>query len=111
MSRYKCHKCESEHGEDNMVAYCAYCYANRQHTEPKKDRDFLLVCAVRYCLGRSSYIVSTMTDYLIKHAKEISLADLRVIANDIDEQKDYGASIDKHEWMRARAAIAEALKP
>lgn len=25
MSRYTCHECKSEHGTDNMVAYCAWC--------------------------------------------------------------------------------------
>lgn len=27
MSRYTCHGCQSEHSEDNMVAYCAACYS------------------------------------------------------------------------------------
>jgi len=26
MSRYKCNQCETEHGTDNMVSYCASCY-------------------------------------------------------------------------------------
>ena len=72
-----------------------------------KDRDFLTRCAVRYCLGRQSYIVSTMTDYLIKHAEEINKADLRAIIKDIEDQEinGYGDSMCKHEWMRALAAL------
>lgn len=27
MSRYRCHGCEVWHGTDNVVAYCAFCYA------------------------------------------------------------------------------------
>jgi len=30
--RYTCHNCKSEHGTDNMVAYCASCYADAKST-------------------------------------------------------------------------------
>lgn len=34
MSRYTCHRCRTEHGTDNMVAYCAACF----HAEQEKSR-------------------------------------------------------------------------
>lgn len=74
------------------------------------DRDFLVVCAVRYCLGRQSYIVGTMTDYLKQNAAKINDADRRTILNDIDRQAQYGygGKIDKIAWMEARASLLAA---
>lgn len=71
------------------------------------DRDFLVVCAVRYCLGRQSYVVGMMADYLVKNAKAINSSDRRVILEDIDSQAKYGYGdkCDEVEWMRAKAAL------
>lgn len=67
------------------------------------NRDFLVVCATRYCLGRQSYVVSSMTRYLIQNAKRIHPSDRAVIIKDIQEQAKfgYGQKIDEQEWMRA----------
>lgn len=48
MSRYTCYGCESEHGTDNMVAYCAACYyrLRAQLAEVTLSRDGLR-CAVK----------------------------------------------------------------
>lgn len=73
-----------------------------------KDRDFLVVCSVRYCLGRDSYIVSSMTDYLKKNAKLLHPADRAVIVRDIEECDDYGDEMVKREWTGALAALNAA---
>ena len=44
MSRYKCYKCESEHGTENMVAACVSCYAALEaklRETNRQTRDFL----------------------------------------------------------------------
>lgn len=71
------------------------------------DRDFLVVCAVRYCLGRQSYVVGMMADYLVKNAAHINSSDRRVILNDISRHAKfgYGDKCDEAEWMKAKVAL------
>ena len=37
MSRYTCYKCKAEHGEDNMVAYCACCFSAESRPSPSEE--------------------------------------------------------------------------
>jgi hypothetical protein len=62
-------------------------------------------CAFRYALGRMSYIVSTVTEYLIRNWELMPL-DLQTLIHkeiDVAEQKDQlGMECDKAEWMKVR---------
>ena len=40
-------------------------------TQPLPIPDWLIICATRYALGRRSYIVSDMTDWLLLHWEEL----------------------------------------
>lgn len=45
MSRYACHLCKSEHGTDNMVAYCASRFAAVLDGESKVRHDLMDILA------------------------------------------------------------------
>ena len=68
----------------------------------KMKKDDLLLCAFRYCLGRRSYIVSSMTSHLGDVWDEISPNFQNMIRREIDEaiDKDYvGDKCDRDSWL------------
>ena len=67
------------------------------------NQDDLIVCAFRYCLGRSSYVVSDMVMYLRKHWKEICAPYQTLIKKEIIESIErgrYGMEMDKSCWEK-----------
>ncbi len=52
-----------------------------------KDKTFLLMCTVRYCLGRRSYAVDWIRDLLVRHWDEIPKNDRKTILEDIKKYK------------------------
>ncbi len=48
-----------------------------------KDKTFLLICTVRYALGRQSMAVAWINDLLKKHWKNIPRNDRKIILGDI----------------------------
>lgn len=65
-----------------------------------KDKTFLLLCTVRYCLGRKSYAVSWIHDLLVRHWNEIPKNDRKVILEDIKKyQNGYITSFHKKLWQ------------
>jgi hypothetical protein len=78
-------------------------------TEIDTDQEAMALCAIRYCMGRQSYIVASG----IKWAREWGPKSERiriVIARDIREAatREYGLGMehDKQEWL----AVAEYLE-
>lgn len=62
-----------------------------------KDKTFLLLCTVRYCLGRQSYAVGWINDLLKRHWDEIPRNDRKTILEDI---KKYMNSKELPTWER-----------
>lgn len=66
----------------------------------------ILVCAVRYSLGRMSYMPRLVQDFIRQLLPHISLKSLAVMARDIREWggeehdiKAYGMDFDYRNWM------------
>lgn len=58
-----------------------------------KDKTFLLMCTVRYCLGRRSYAVGWVHNLLVRHWNEIPQNDRKTILEDIKmHKKNFGFS-------------------
>lgn len=88
-------------------------------TRPWGRADLMATAAVRYCLGRSSYIVGDCVDWLIEQQHAIEPAALKIIVRDIREavQRDeearergdqclpLGMDMDRSEWERALRSI------
>jgi len=57
----------------------------------------IYISALRYALGRRSYIVSDTIDTLMK--VELSEQTVGVMIRDIEECEDYGMEMDKQNWL------------
>jgi len=58
----------------------------------------IYISALRYALGRKSYIVSDTVNTLMK--VELSKQTIGVMIRDIEECEDYGMEMDKEEWLK-----------
>lgn len=67
-----------------------------------EDISAMLVCAVRYSLGRRTYIVSWTCEFITNNLHLITDKDKQVMIRDIKEQErfGYGDDFDKSEWMK-----------
>lgn len=74
------------------------------------DRDFqtILTCALRYSLGRRSYMPALVVEYIKPLLPKLSDNTLTVMERDISTADDYGdETIDKPYWMRFLEVIHE----
>lgn len=72
------------------------------------DFELILMCALRYALGRRTYIVGVVADYITKELPNLSNACISNIIKDIDESRTnfFGDSdaCDKESWTHLWAA-------
>ena len=71
--------------------------------EIDKNFETILLCAVRYAIGRKSYIPSLVIDYITPLLPYLTDNTLRLIANEITEYEGYEGGlgdekIDKPYW-------------
>lgn len=74
----------------------------------------ILICAVRYALGRQSYIVGVVADYVNGVKEQISDHCRDILVRDIQEEIEFyhkmgttcGMDIDERRWQN----LLEALK-
>jgi hypothetical protein len=80
------------------------------------DADLIVMAAMRYCMGRRSYIVSTMVDFLIANWDNLSDSCKSILKRDLEEafERDdedrargrefshLGDNIDRVTWERVR---------
>lgn len=76
------------------------------------DYEHILISAIRYALGRMTYIVNLTVDYVLKDIENEKLSDrcLNVIMNDIRDCENYGMDCDKEEWFKLLSKIEEVKK-
>lgn len=72
--------------------------------EIDKNFETVLLCAVRYAIGRRTYIPSLVIDYITTLLPYLSEDVLKLIANEITEHDTYEGSlgdekIDKPYWI------------
>jgi len=65
----------------------------------------IILCAVRYALGRKTYIVSTVCRYVARLNKRLSEKERWLILKDIDECEDLGHEIDAKYWRDLKAVL------
>lgn len=75
------------------------------------DYEHIVISAVRYALGRMTYIVELTVDYILEEIEYDKLSDscLNVIRNDIKEAKNYGMECDKEQWLKLLKRIEEVI--
>ena len=68
-------------------------------------------CAVRYSLGRQTYMPSLVQQFVIRNLNLIDGYSLAVMARDVKEAPSYGnETIDKPGWMNFLAVLKKELK-
>ena len=81
-----------------------------------KDKDFgaLLICAVRYCLGRQTYMPGLIIGYITPLLPRISDNTLRCMEADLSQPDLYGGfgneKIDEPIWIKFRCNIQEEIQ-
>ena len=83
--------------------------------EIDKNFETILLCAVRYAIGRKSYIPSLVIDYITPLLSHLSYNTLGLIANDITEYgKYYGGlgddKIDRPYWLNFKRKILAEME-
>lgn len=76
----------------------------------KTDLSAMLVSAVRYALGRQTYIVSWTCEFIKNNLHLLEYKDIAVIIEDIKKCRNYGDKIDKQEWLNLLDILEEYIK-
>lgn len=71
------------------------------------DYEHIIISAVRYALGRRTYIVETTVNYVIRNLDNLSSHCTGVILRDLKEATCLGDDCDQAEWMKLRRTIEE----
>lgn len=72
----------------------------------------LIICSVRYALGRKTYIVDDITRMLIKNTSVMSDNTKELISRDIDkaiETNNIGMDMDKECWLNLKKSFLNPL--
>lgn len=75
------------------------------------DYEHIVISAVRYALGRMTYIVELTVNYIMQQIDEDKLSDscLSVILEDIKEAKNLGMECDREKWLKLQNRIEEVI--
>lgn len=80
----------------------------------KKDFSELAMCAVRYALGRSTYVSFSVPQAILNNIELMTTNSLKVIVRDIDEYKRMhdriGMECDEKNWLDFRDLCEEVVK-
>lgn len=76
------------------------------------DLELIYLCAFRYALGRRTYIVEIVVDWLKNHHKDLSKTAKQLIIKEIESPlfSDWGHKCDKEKWMSFRDFLKQSLE-
>ena len=83
---------------------------SRKKIDPMTTDEFgaVLNCAVRYCIGRATYMPGLVTDCIMDNCHgKLNKKTLFVMGRDIDEAKNLGMDCDVKTWMQFREWIRQ----
>lgn len=55
----------------------------------------ILICAVRYCLGRRTYMPDLVTRWIMSQVKELPAETARTMLRDIEERRETGRRLGR----------------
>lgn len=85
---------------------------SRKKIDPMTTDEFgaVLNCAVRYCIGRATYMPGLVTDWIMDNCHgKLNKKTLFVMGRDIDEAKSLGMDCDVKTWMKFREWIRQEM--
>ena len=78
--------------------------------EIDEDCCTILNCAIRYCLGRQTYIPILFIDFIRPLLPHLDNKTLSIIKNDIKNAESYGSeTIDRPRWLRFLSEVEEEI--
>ena len=86
--------------------------------ELSPDLELMLNCAMRYVMGRRTYIVSVFCDYVKSIMPKLSLVTLERMQQDYEnfgfemnlKPDSWGDKIDMQKWMQFKTELDEEIK-
>lgn len=79
----------------------------------KRDFGTLCLCAVRYSMGRRTYMPSLIQSIVIAHLDDLEEADIRLLLRERAQQERmgiYGDNVDKRDWLKFWKKLEEYLE-
>ena len=74
------------------------------------DYETILISAIRYALGRRTYVVGITTDYVARQLPKLSDKCIKVMIEDIKNPLGgYGDPCDEREWMCLLEQLEEEM--
>lgn len=75
------------------------------------DYEHIVISAVRYALGRMTYIVELTVNYILQEIENDKLSDscLNIILKDIKGTKNLGMECDREQWLKLQNRIEEVI--
>lgn len=70
------------------------------------DYEYMLISALRYALGRRTYIVGMTAEYIENELPKLSDQCKAIMIEDIERQEQLGNECDREDWMQ----LLEKLK-
>ena len=96
---------------DEGKADLVLCPANWFSIEADTDFSTIVGCALRYALGRYTYMPSTVKGFIERHIEAITENDLNVMINDIEDKMKYNKELPYKElWLELRDDLVVELK-
>ena len=89
------------------------CPANWLSIEADSDFSTIVCCALRYALGRYTYIPSTVMGFIERHIEAITENDLTAMIRDIEDKMKYNYKKElpyKELWLELRDNLVVELK-
>lgn len=89
---------------------------NKEHETPFTDDDFgvICLCAMRYALGRETYMPTLVQDFIKRHIEDIPRGNLKTMWDDLRYSENtphaFGNElIDKPGWIAFMCYLAKEL--
>jgi hypothetical protein len=74
----------------------------------KDELEVLMVCSLRYCQGRKTYMPNWVRDIIRPHLKELSTNTIAIMKNDCESQTQFGDDkFDKPGWEHWEKEVTE----
>ncbi len=96
---------------DEGKADLVLCPVNWFSIEADTDFSTIVGCALRYALGRYTYMPSTVKGFIERHIEAITEKDLNVMISDIEDKMKYNKELPYKElWLELRDDLVVELK-
>lgn len=71
-----------------------------------RDLELIFICAIRYCIGRRTYMPSLIQDYIKPLLPSLTDNFLEVVSQDMIDNVFWGDDCDKRDWDKFGECIA-----